>query len=217
MIMPTQKTINPTFPTLLIDFDGTLLDTTSADTLSVCRKGLRRFSPEWVQAHKAYLDQIRLCPLYDGWLQVFEFLKVNNIQAAIVSGNNRQVLNVAVKALGLREIFPKDKINRIGCNDVNGRRVRKSEGDSSLFEYALKQLDIAPENALTFGNQFCDAQVAAKAGIRAYHCLWGANDEDRARMLADPDHECLTSPLQIIDILHSEHISQNQIAKTIKQ
>ena len=155
--MTKQKTINPTFPTVLIDFDGTLFDTTSADSFSVKGKGLRRFSPEWVKAHKEYLEHIRKCPLYDGWQQVFEFLKVNNIQAAIVSGNNRQVLNVAVKAAGLKDVFPKDKINRIGCNDVNGRRVKKSEGDSALFEYALKQLEITPENALAFGNQYCDA------------------------------------------------------------
>ena len=201
--MTKQKTINPTFPTVLIDFDGTLFDTTSADPFSVKGKGLRRFSPE----------HIRKCPLYDGWLQVFEFLQANNIQAAIVSGNNRQVLNVAVKAAGLKDVFPKDKINRIGCNDVNGRRVKKSEGDSALFEYALKQLEIAPENALAFGNQFCDAQVASKAGIKAYHCLWGANDKDRELMLADTEHQCISSPLQIIDILRSEHTSQSQATK----
>lgn len=217
MNMTKQKTINPTFPTVLIDFDGTLFDTTSADPFSVKGKGLRRFSPEWVKAHNEYLEHIRKCPLYDGWLQVFEFLQSNNIQAAIVSGNNRQVLNVAVKAAGLKDVFPKDKINRIGCNDVNGRRVKKSEGDSALFEYALNQLEIAPENALAFGNQFCDAQVASKAGIKAYHCLWGANDEDRELMLADTGHQCLTSPLQIIDILRSEHTSQSQTTKNDKQ
>ena len=191
--MTKQKTINPTFPTVLIDFDGTLFDTTSADPFSVKGKGLRRFSPEWVKAHNEYLEHIRKCPLYDGWQQVFEFLKANNIQAAIVSGNNRQVLNVAVKAAGLKDVFP------------NGRRVKKSEGDSALFEYALKQLEIVPENALAFGNQFCDAQVASKAGIKAYHCLWGAKDEDRELMLTDTDHQCISSPLQIIDILRSEH------------
>ena len=138
--MTKQKTINPTFPTVLIDFDGTLFDTTSADPFSVKGKGLRRFSPEWVKAHNEYLEHIRKCPLYDGWQQVFEFLKANNIQAAIVSGNNRQVLNVAVKAAGLKDVFPKDKINRIGCNDVNGRRVKKSEGDSALKEQATSIL-----------------------------------------------------------------------------
>jgi phosphoglycolate phosphatase len=162
-----------------------------------------------VKAHKEYLEHIRKCPLYDGWQQVFEFLKVNNIQAAIVSGNNRQVLNVAVKAAGLKDVFPKDKINRIGCNDVNGRRVKKSEGDSALFEYALKQLEITPENALAFGNQYCDAQAAANAGIKAYHCLWGADVKEKEQMLADSEHQCITSPLQIIDILRSEHTSQS--------
>ena len=215
--MTKQKTINPTFPTVLIDFDGTLCDTSTADLHSVKGKGLRRLSPEWVQAMKVYLDYIRKSPLYDGWREVFDYLKANNIQAAIVSGNNRQVLSAAVKAHNLKDLFPKDKINRIGCYDIKGRRIRKSEGDPVLFLHALKLLDVAPENALAFGNQFCDAQVASKAGIKAYHCLWGANDEDRELMLADAGHQCLTSPLQIIDILRSEHTSQSQATKNNKQ
>lgn len=215
--MTMQNTINPTIKALLIDFDGTLCDTTTADLHSVKGKGLRKLSPEWVQAMKVYLDYIRKSPLYDGWREVFDYLKANNVQAAIVSGNNRQVLSAAVKAHNLKDVFPKDKINRIGCYDIKGRRIRKSEGDPSLFLHALKQLEITPKDALAFGNQFCDAQVAAKAGIKAYHCLWGANDEDREQMLADTEHQCITSPLQIIDILRSEHTSQNQTTKTTKQ
>ena len=188
-----QEKNNPTFTTVLIDFDGTLFDTTTADLFSVRGKGLRRFSPEWAEAHKLYLEKIRQSPLYDGWLQVLEFFKINNIQAAIVSGNNIQVLNVALKAKAseypiLKEVFR--------------HHVRKSEGDPALFLHALKQLNVAPKNVLAFGNQLCDAHAADNAGIKAYHCLWGAKAEERELMLADPDHECLTSPLQIINILN---------------
>ena len=178
-----QEKNNPTFTTVLIDFDGTLFDTTTADLFSVRGKGLRRFSPEWAEAHKLYLEKIRQSPLYDGWLQVLEFFKINNIQAAIVSGNNIQVLNVALKAKAseypiLKEVFPKPNINRIGGN-INGHHVRKSEGDPALFLHALKQLNVAPKNVLAFGNQLCDAHAADNAGIKAYHCLWGAKAEDQ--------------------------------------
>ena len=210
--MVKQKTINPTFPTVLFDFDGTLFDTSTADLHSVKGKGLRRLSTEWVEGMKVYLDYIRKSPLYEGWREVFDYMKANNIQAAIVSGNNRQVLNAAVKAHNLKDVFPKDKVNRIGCYDIKGRRVRKSEGDPSLFLHALKQLNVAPENALAFGNQLCDAQVAAKAGIKAFHCLWGASEDEKEQMLADSEHQCITSPLQIIDILRSEMNSQRLVA-----
>ena len=171
--MTKQKTINRNFKTVLFDFDGTLFNTAEADQYVGKQKKLRRFSPEWVQARKEYLEHIKQCPLYDGWLQVFEYIKANNIQAAIVSGNNREVLNVAVRHYGLQDIFPKDKINRIGCKDATGRRIRKHGGNPLLFEYALKQLEETPTNVLAFGNEMCDAQAAGNAGIKAYHCLWG--------------------------------------------
>ena len=152
-----------------------------------------------------------MCPLYDGWQQVFDYIKANNIQAAIVSGNNREVLNVAVRQYGLQEVFPKDKINRIGCKDVNGRRIRKSGGNPTLFEHALKQLGEDPKNVLAFGNDLCDAQAASNAGIKSYHCLWGAKPDELPMMLADQEHQCITSPRQIIDILRSERNAQRQV------
>ena len=208
--MATQKTINRDYKTVIFDFDGTLFNTTEADQYVARQKTLRRFSPEWVQARKEYLAHIKECPLYEGWHQVFEYIKTHHIQADIVSGNNREVLNVAVRQYGLQEIFPKDKINRIGCKDATGRRIRKSGGDPTLFVYALKQLEEAPDNVLAFGNELCDAQAASNAGIKAYHCLWGAQDQDRTQMLNDPKHQSITSPIQIIDILRSEKKTQSQ-------
>ena len=67
MNMIMQKTINPTFPTVLFDFDGTLFDTSTADLYSVKGKGLRRLSPKWVEGMKVYLDYISKSPLYEGW------------------------------------------------------------------------------------------------------------------------------------------------------
>ena len=159
------------------------------------------------QRYKEVMEEAKNWPKN---IEVFEYIKNHNIQAAIVSGNNREVLNVAVRQYGLQEIFPKDKINRIGCKDATGRRIRKSGGDPTLFTYALKQLEEAPDNVLAFGNEVCDAQAAANAGIKAYHCLWGAKDLDRTLMLNDPKHQSITSPIQIIDILRSEKKTQSQ-------
>ena len=208
--MTKQKTINRDYMTVLFDFDGTLFDTAEADQYVARQKTLRRFSPEWVQARKEYLKHIKQCSLYDGWDQVFEYIKANHIQAAIVSGNNREVLNVAVRHYGLQDVFPKDKINRIGCKDATGRRIRKSGGNPALFEYALRQLEETPSNVLAFGNDMCDAQAAGNAGIKAYHCLWGAVAGEKEQMLTDPYHQCITSPTQIIDILRTESITQSQ-------
>ena len=143
------------------------------------------------------------CYPYEGWPEVWKYLVDNHIQAAIVSSNNRDVLNLAVRMFHLKDVFPKDKVNRIGGKDATGRQVWFYEGKLLLFQHALKQLNIEPKDAIAFGNDFCDAQAASHLGIKAYHCLWGAKDEEREQMLNDPDHPCITSPLQIIDILES--------------
>lgn len=145
-------------------------------------------------------------------LKYYREAEICLLQAAIVSGNNREVLNVAIRAFGLQEIFPKDKINRIGCKDATGRRIRKRGGNPALFEYALKQLNEDPKNVIAFGNELCDAQAAGNAGIQAVHCLWGAKTEEREQMLSDKGHQSITSPHQIIDILLSEKSSQRHAA-----
>ena len=188
--MAKQKTINREFKTVFFDYDGTMFDTAGADQYVARQKTLRRFSPEWVQARKEYLEHIKQCPLYDGWQQVFDYIKANNIQAAIVSGNNRE-----------------------GCKDATGRRIRKRGGNPALFDYALKQLNEDPKNVIAFGNEMCDAQAAANAGIKAYHCLWGADVKEKEQMLADSEHQCITSPLQIIDILRSEKVEYSAHAR----
>lgn len=100
--------------------------------------------------------------------------------------------------------------NRIGGKDATGHQEWKKGGNPILFQHALKQLNIPSDDVIAFGNEICDAQAASNAGIKAYHCLWGAKDEERDQMLADPDHPSITSPLQIIDILE-------QTATEIKQ
>ena len=57
--MAKQKTINRDYKTVLFDYDGTLFDTVEADQYVARQKTLRRFSPEWVQARKEYLEHVK--------------------------------------------------------------------------------------------------------------------------------------------------------------
>ncbi len=200
-----QRLINRDFKTVIFDYDGTLFDTDIMQQYVGGTKKFRRFSPEWVAARKEYLSHIDECVPYVGYDEVWKFLKENNIQAAIVSGNNREVLNLAVKHFGLKEVFPKDKVNRIGCRDVNGKITRKRGGNPTLFEHALKQLGVTGDNVISFGNELCDAEAASKCGITAYNCLWGATEEEKELMRNDTEHICLTDPKQIIEILKTTY------------
>ena len=194
---------NKNFKTVIFDYDGTMFRTDIMQQYVGNTKKYPRFSPQWVAARKEYISHIVDVMPYDGWADVWKFLRENNIKAAIVSGNNREVLNVATKLFGLRDIFPKEKVNRIGCRDVNGKVVRKRGGNPTLFEFALSQLEESGDNVLAFGNEPCDSVAASKCGITAYNCLWGATDEDREVMQNDREHVCLSDPREIIEILNS--------------
>lgn len=198
------------YKTVLIDFDGTLLDTSTMPQYSANVRQYKRYSPEWHQARKELLAHITDCPPYEGWPEVWKYLEEHKIQAAIVTSRGHDILNRAVKDFDLKAIFPKMKVNRIGGKDATGHQEWKKGGNPILFQHALKQLNIPSDDVIAFGNEICDAQAASNAGIKAYHCLWGAKDEERDQMLADPDHPSITSPLQIIDILE-------QTATEIKQ
>ena len=67
--MAKQKTINREFKTVFFDYDGTMFDTAGADQYVARQKTLRRFSPEWVQARKEYLEHIKQCPL-SSWMRL---------------------------------------------------------------------------------------------------------------------------------------------------
>ena len=134
------------YKTVLIDFDVTLLDTSTMPQYSANVRQYKRYSPEWHQARKELLAHIADCPPYEGWPEVWKYLEEHKIQAAIVTSRGHDILNRAVKDFDLKAIFPKMKVNRIGGKDATGHQEWKKGGNPILFQHALKQLNIPSDD-----------------------------------------------------------------------
>ena len=92
------------YKTVLIDFDGTLLDTSILSQYRDKVRQYKRYSPEWHQARKELLGHIADCPPYDGWPEIWKYLEEHHIQAAIVTSRGHDILNRAVKAEGVEQM-----------------------------------------------------------------------------------------------------------------
>ena len=62
-------------------------------------------------------------------------------------------------------------------------------------------MGIEAENCLSFGNEIDDTMAAKAVGIKAFNCLWGADDEEKAVMLDKMSDITLCTPKQIIEVI----------------
>ncbi len=155
-----------TFKAVLVDFDGTLFDTWT----NPYTKGEKKF--DWKEVEK----NIPNCALYEGWSEVFAWLKSNNIPIGIVSHCTKGYITKTLKYWKLTDVF-KCVLTRYGYGNRYTGRVSKDK----LMHLALENEDfkgIHPSEVLYLSDQAKDMPVTRLAGLEPVGCLWGSKEKE---------------------------------------
>lgn len=112
---------------------------------SLSRKRMR----EDLQAHGASADP--------GLIKFLEELKQHGITCAIVSSGLREGLDIKLKLLGIRQYF---------SVIVTGSEVKEHKPHPEPYLYALKKLELAPEDCVIFEDSLTGIQAGQAAGCR---------------------------------------------------
>ena len=176
------------FKAVLVDFDGTLFDTWTNPYTGEGKKG----KIDWKEVEK----NIPNCPLYEGWSEVFAWLKSNNIPLGIVSHCTKGYITKTLKYWKLTDVFS-CLLTRYGHGTRYTGKVSKDE----LMHLALENEDfkgIHPSEVLYLSDQVKDMPVTRLAGLEPVGCLWGSKEKEE---MLNAQCTLLSSPLQLISML----------------
>ncbi len=132
---------------------------------------------------------------YDGVMQLLVALKEKGYRLAVVSNKHE----AGVRALCHR--FFGDYLTLA----VGGDGVRPLKPAPDGLQYALSQLEVAPEDAWYVGDSAVDVVTARAAGVRSVAVCWGFQDRDRLEnqhptALADTPDQVLRTVLTAEEI-----------------
>lgn len=169
---------------ILVDFDATLFNTW-INPYTQENKGVLN----WAEIEK----NIPQCPLYDGWIEAFEYLKMNNKPIGIVSHCTKGYITKTLKYWSLTDVFS-CVFGRYG----NGTRYSGKVPKNKLIELALNTpafRGIRPRDVLYLSDQVKDMPITRLIGAIPIGCLWGSHEIEQ---LKNEGCKCIENPLELI-------------------
>lgn len=176
----SEATINQHNKTVLFDFDNTLFDTTPTKSLRSVK------TKDWESVY----EQIPNCKLYDGFNDVFDFIRAHNINVGIVSIAQKELINRTVKHFNCP------------CHHIQGWWRLPMKPYPHQINKALEKLNADAKDVIMFGDSPDDVAACRAAGIKIVGCTWGlhSQEENNALINSSPDY-IIDSPIEIIKIL----------------
>ena len=168
---------------LILNFDNTLFDTSIDDKFRKA-KGDRNW--------KKIYSLIPKYKLYDGWKEVFEYIRENNIKVGILAN--------------AKSSFMLDTANHFGLNidAVVGFDPYKAKPHPILGNEIMNKLNVRESQILYVGNTLDDEIQARSNMMKFVGAVWDSDDEKELREKCD----VIENPLEIIPLLEGLKIDK---------
>lgn len=161
---------------IIFDLDLTLVDSNIAEKY--------RKNRDW----KSVYSLIPSFQLYDGMLDVFQYIREKMIKVCIVSTAPSVYINRVVSYYD------------IPCNHVvDFFSTKQIKPHPAPMLKALELLKESSCNVVSFGDRVIDIQASNSANIDSFACLWGTNEEISLSRV--PCNGYLKHPIEILDVL----------------
>lgn len=168
--------IDRTSKCLIMDFDDTLFDTTADD---IYRKG------EKVDINKA-MEMIPEYKLYDGWEDVFEWVKQHHVKVGILSGASGKLIAEAMNHFNIH------------FDAIVGYQPYIGKPNPILGNMIMEKLNVRENQIIYVGNAADDDIQARSNMMKFYGTTWGKHDSDFFR---EKGIRTISNPREIIPLL----------------
>ncbi len=115
-----------------------------------------------------------LSSLYDGVIELLEFLSANNILVAMFTGKGKVSVGISLELFDIKKYF--DII-------ITGHDVTKSKPSGEGIQIILDALSLAPEETLMVGDAISDIKAAEETGVPCAVALWDSYAKEEIELL----------------------------------
>lgn len=177
-VPPKEVMIDKSSKCLILDFDNTIFDT-SIDAEFRKAKGKKNW--------KKIYSLIPQYKLYDGWKEVFEFAKENNIKIGIISAASSELIKRTIEHF------------RLPIEVIIGYQQYIEKPNPILGNMVMEKLNVREKQILYVGDSLDDDKQARSSMMKFVGAVWDSEYEEELREKCD----VIENPREIIPLLQS--------------